>query len=74
VYLQYSDFTISCQVSVHRSESFPETIPLEGIKGRFDHFNFGGGQIFVAAFGSNAVEAINIRRPNSGSANGNRSL
>jgi len=25
-----------------------ETIPLEGIKGRFDHFGFGGGRIFVA--------------------------
>ena len=37
-----------------------ETIPLEGIKGRFDHFGFGGGRIFVSALGSNAVEAINI--------------
>ena len=37
-----------------------ETIPLEGIKGRFDHFGFGGGRIFVAALGSNAVEAINV--------------
>ena len=37
-----------------------ETIPLEGIKGRFDHFGFGGGRIFVSALGSNAVEAINV--------------
>ncbi len=37
-----------------------ESIPLEGIKGRFDHFGFGGGRIFVAALGSNAVEAINV--------------
>lgn len=36
-----------------------EAIPLEGIKGRFDHFGMGGGRIFVAALGSNAVEAIN---------------
>lgn len=36
-----------------------ETIPLEGIKGRFDHFGYGGGRIFVSALGSNAVEAIN---------------
>lgn len=36
-----------------------EAIPLEGIKGRFDHFGNGGGRIFVAALGSNAVEAIN---------------
>jgi len=37
-----------------------ETIPLEGIKGRFDHFGFGGGRVFVSALGSNAVEVINI--------------
>ena len=37
-----------------------EAIPLEGIKGRFDHFGIGGGRIFVAALGSNAVEAINV--------------
>ena len=36
-----------------------EAIPLEGIKGRFDHFAIGGGRIFVSALGSNAVEAIN---------------
>src|ERR1700685_4034725 len=36
-----------------------ETIPLEGIKGRFDHFGFGGGRIYVSALGSNAVEVIN---------------
>ena len=29
-----------------------ETIPLEGIKGRFDHIGFGGGRVFVAALGS----------------------
>ncbi len=36
-----------------------ETIPLEGIKGRFDHFGIGGGRIYVSALGSNAVEVIN---------------
>ena len=36
-----------------------ETIPLEGIKKRFDHFGFGGGRIYVSALGSNAVEVIN---------------
>ena len=36
-----------------------ESIPLEGIKGRFDHFAIGGGRIFVSALGSNAVEVIN---------------
>src|SRR5579859_6530988 len=37
-----------------------ETIPLEEAKGRFDHFAMGGGRLFVAALGSNAVEVINI--------------
>jgi hypothetical protein len=36
-----------------------EAIPLEGIKGRFDHFGIGGGRVFVSALGSNAVEVIN---------------
>ncbi len=39
---------------------FTEAIPLENAKGRFDHFAMGGGRLFVAALGSNAVEAINI--------------
>jgi sugar lactone lactonase YvrE len=37
-----------------------EAIPLENAKGRFDHFAMGGGRLFVAALGSNAVEIINI--------------
>src|ERR1700733_7204481 len=37
-----------------------EAIPLENAKGRFDHFATGGGRLFVAALGSNAVEVINI--------------
>jgi YVTN family beta-propeller protein len=36
-----------------------ETIPLEGVKGRFDHFASGGGQLFVAALGNNSLEVIN---------------
>lgn len=39
---------------------FTEAIPLENAKGRFDHFAMGGGKLFVAALGSNAVEVINI--------------
>ncbi len=39
---------------------FTEAIPLENAKGRFDHFAMGGDRLFVAALGSNAVEAINI--------------
>lgn len=37
-----------------------EAIPLENAKRRFDHFALGGGRLFVAALGSNAVELINI--------------
>jgi len=37
-----------------------EAIPLDNAKGRFDHFAMGGGRLFVAALGSNAVEVINI--------------
>lgn len=37
-----------------------EAIPLDNVKGRFDHFAMGGGRLFVSALGSNAVEAINI--------------
>ena len=37
-----------------------DTVPLENAKGRFDHFAMGGGRLFVAALGSNAVEVINI--------------
>src|SRR5665213_3534354 len=39
---------------------FTEAIPLENAKGRFDHFAIGGGRLFVAALGSNAVEVINV--------------
>jgi YVTN family beta-propeller protein len=36
-----------------------ETIPLEGVKGRFDHFASAGGRLFVAALGNDSVEVIN---------------
>lgn len=35
-----------------------EAIPLEGVKGRFDHFGFGGGRLFVAELGNNSVGVI----------------
>jgi YVTN family beta-propeller protein len=37
-----------------------EAIPLNGVKGRFDHFALGGGHLFVAALGNNSVEVINV--------------
>ena len=36
------------------------SVPLEGVKGRFDHFAFGQGRVFVSALGNNTVEVINV--------------
>jgi WD40 repeat protein len=35
-------------------------VPLEGVKGRFDHFATGNGRIFVSGLGNNTVEVIGI--------------
>jgi len=35
-------------------------VPLEGVKGRFDHFASGKGRIFVSGLGNNSVEVIGI--------------
>ena len=37
-----------------------EAIPLEGIKGRFDHFGTSGRKEFVSALGNNTVEVIDV--------------
>jgi hypothetical protein len=37
-----------------------EAIPLENARGRFDHFAFGEGRLYVSELGSNAVAVINI--------------
>jgi DNA-binding beta-propeller fold protein YncE len=37
-----------------------DAIPLEGIKGRFDHFGYGRGRVFAAASGSNAVVVVSV--------------
>lgn len=37
-----------------------EAIPLEDVKGRFDHFATSGKQLFVSALGNNTVEVIGI--------------
>jgi len=36
------------------------SIPLESVKGRFDHFSAGKGHIFVSALGNNTVEVISV--------------
>jgi YVTN family beta-propeller protein len=37
-----------------------EAIPLEGIRGRFDHFGTSGRKLFVSALGNNTVEVIDV--------------
>ena len=37
-----------------------EAIPLEGVKGRFDHFGTSGKLLFVSALGNNTVEIIGV--------------
>src|SRR6266481_676563 len=37
-----------------------EAIPLEGVKGRIDHFGSAGNRLFVSALGNNTVEVIDI--------------
>ena len=39
------------------------SVPMEGVKGRFDHFASGQGQVFVSALGNNTVEVISIDDP-----------
>jgi DNA-binding beta-propeller fold protein YncE len=36
-----------------------EAIPLEDVKGRFDHFASGGGRLFISELGNNSVAVIN---------------
>jgi len=36
------------------------SVPLEGAKGRFDHFASGKGKVFVSGLGNNSVEIIDL--------------
>ena len=36
------------------------SLPLEGVKGRFDHFASGKGKVFLSALGNNSVEIIDL--------------
>src|SRR5579863_6641258 len=36
------------------------TVPLEGVKGRFDHFASGKGKVFLSGLGNNSVEIIDL--------------
>jgi len=52
--------------AVHAAEPAPlkltQTIPLPGVKGRFDHFaiNTTGKRLFVAALGNNTLEVVDL--------------
>jgi WD40 repeat protein len=35
-------------------------VPLDGVKGRFDHFASGAGKVFVSGLGNNSVEIISL--------------
>src|SRR6267142_1924703 len=53
-------------ISVPAAETVPlkliQTIPLTGVKGRFDHFAIDttGDRLFVAALGNNSLEVIDL--------------
>jgi WD40 repeat protein len=36
------------------------SVPLDGVKGRIDHFAAGKGRVFISALGNNTVEVINL--------------
>jgi DNA-binding beta-propeller fold protein YncE len=36
------------------------SVPLEGVKGRFDHFASGKGKVFLSGLGNNTVEVIDL--------------
>jgi YVTN family beta-propeller protein len=56
--------TLAC--AVHAAEpatlKLTQTIPLQGVNGRFDHFaiDVNGRRLFVAALGNNTVEVIDL--------------
>ena len=37
-----------------------QSVPLPGVKGRFDHFASGKGKVFVSGLGNNSVEIIDL--------------
>src|SRR5713101_2154352 len=61
-------YVLSTQVAAQKSAPaqatrplvLTEAIPLEGVKGRIDHFGSAGNRLFVSALGNNTVEVIDI--------------
>ena len=50
----------TAMIEVPRPMVLTEAIPLEGVRGRFDHFATSGKLIFVSALGNNTVEVIGV--------------
>lgn len=36
------------------------SIPLDGVRGRLDHFGYGKGKVFMSALGNNTVEVVDV--------------
>ena len=53
---------LSVQAAEPLTMKLTETIPLPGVKGRFDHFAIDtkGHRLFVAALGNNTLEVLDI--------------
>jgi DNA-binding beta-propeller fold protein YncE len=56
--------TLACAIHAREPATLKptQTIPLPGVKGRFDHFAIDakGHQLFVAALGNNTLEVIDL--------------
>ncbi len=60
----------TCAIRVNAQKSAPaqvtrplvltEAIPLEGVKGRIDHFGSAGNRLLISALGNNTIEVIDI--------------
>src|SRR5712692_2068274 len=50
----------SASAEISQPMVLTETIPLEGVKGRFDHFGYGPGRVFVSELGNNSVGVIDV--------------
>src|SRR5437763_1943066 len=51
-----------CDAQVPAPLTLTQTIPLPGVKGRFDHFSIDvkGRRLFVAALGNNTIEVLDL--------------
>src|SRR6202051_16358 len=50
----------SATASAQRPLVLSGSVPMDGVKGRIDHFASGNGRVFISALGNNTVEVINL--------------